>query len=458
MKLHHLLLPSLALGAGALLTATAPDAAGYNLLGFSLDLNQRDFRVFNNFSDPSANNNQDLDDNFPGYRGAIMAIWKAHVEWQSVAHGTGDGDSTQPGGLGSGSANFDPSFQGESPLPGGIDENIHSEISGCSGGLYAFTEQPDADGWRVRYYACVAWADGPDGQLNPGEIDLQGVACHQAGHAAGLGHSVDHDASMYAVVTGTGVSLRSIESDDRSGIMAAYGSAGANKPRIDQVIVVGDVLTVNGAHFSPNDNQIWFTRGGPGGDGYPVKATGLPSNGLQLTCIIPPEAGKGDILVRRGATAHQDLSAAHPSYLAETCFDPTSYCTTTPNSVGPGAIMSSRNMPSSTEQLFTLEVDGGPPNQFGIFYYGTDQIATPYGEGVRCVGGGNLGVFRLPVLNFDPFGMVGLMVDWNVIPVGGGPGEWFTGDTWYVQFWYRDPTGGPSGFNFSDALSLTVCH
>jgi hypothetical protein len=458
VKLRRLLLPGLALAGGAALSLTAPDAAGYTLLGFSLDLDQRDFRVHNNFSDPSANNNEDLDECFPGYRGAIMAIWKAHVEWQSSVHGTGDGDPTQPGGIGSGGANFDPSFQGEAPGPGGIDDNIHSELSGCAGGLYAFTEQPDSGGWRARYYGCVAWADGPGGQLDPNEIDLQGVACHQAGHAAGLGHSTDHDASMYAVVTGTGVSLRSIETDDASGIKAIYGSAGANKPRIDQVVVVGDTLTVHGDHFSPSDNQIWFTRGGPGGDGYPVKATGLASNGTELSCIIPPEAGQGDLLVRRGATAHQDLSAAFPTLLAETCFQPTSYCTTTPNSVGPGAIISSRNMPSATEQLFTLEVDGGPPNAFGIFYYGSDQIATPYGDGVRCVGGGNLGVFRLPVLNFDPFGMVGLMVDWNVSPAGEGPGEWLIGDTWNVQFWYRDPLGGPAGFNFSDALSFTVCY
>jgi hypothetical protein len=30
-------------------------------------------------------------------------------------------------------------------------------------------------------------------------------------------------------------------------------------------------------------------------------------------------------------------------------------------------------------------------------------------------------------------------------------------DTRYFQIWYRDPTGGSSGFNLSNGLEITFC-
>lgn len=29
--------------------------------------------------------------------------------------------------------------------------------------------------------------------------------------------------------------------------------------------------------------------------------------------------------------------------------------------------------------------------------------------------------------------------------------------TWNLQFWYRDPLGGFTGFNFSDGIEVTFC-
>ena len=42
-----------------------------------LGVDQRDFRLFNNFQDASANNNVTPHPQFPGYVGADMAVWKA---------------------------------------------------------------------------------------------------------------------------------------------------------------------------------------------------------------------------------------------------------------------------------------------------------------------------------------------------------------------------------------------
>jgi hypothetical protein len=56
------------LGLAALLLGPAPTSSGFGLIGDSLSLSQRDFRVFNNFGDATANDNLTPDDNFPATR------------------------------------------------------------------------------------------------------------------------------------------------------------------------------------------------------------------------------------------------------------------------------------------------------------------------------------------------------------------------------------------------------
>ena len=59
-------------------------------------------------------------------------------------------------------------------------------------GVLAFTEAPGSDGWRIRYYSFWLWVDGPgDGFTGANNrTDIQGIACHEYGHALGMGHSV----------------------------------------------------------------------------------------------------------------------------------------------------------------------------------------------------------------------------------------------------------------------------
>jgi hypothetical protein len=44
-----------------------------------------------------------------------------------------------------------------------------------------------------------------------------------------------------------------------------------------------------------------------------------------------------------------------------------------------------------------------------------------------------------------------------LLEVMSGPGHIHPFATWNFQFWYRDPLGGPAGFNFSDGLEVTLC-
>ena len=69
-----------------------------------------------------------------------------------------------------------------------------------------------------------------------------------------------------------------------------------------------------------------------------------------------------------------------------------------------------------------LECYGAVPNQFGIFYYGPNQIQVPFGDGFRCVGAGLLGTYRLPVQQADSFGDVYCPLDFNSPPASGGGG------------------------------------
>ena len=94
--------------------STPADTAGFSLTGDVLGLDQRDVRVLNNFSDPSANDNTTPHPDFPSVNGATRALWKAHLEWSSV------------------------------PFAG----SVHCEFQDMGGGLLAFVETPPSTAGR----------------------------------------------------------------------------------------------------------------------------------------------------------------------------------------------------------------------------------------------------------------------------------------------------------------------
>lgn len=313
MKIKHLLLPGAALGAAALMLLPQQSDA-FVTLGFSLPLGQRDLRVFNNFVDAAANNNLTPHANFPGYFGAPMAIWKGAVEWGSELHGNGQGDAHQSGGLGSGGANFDPSWQGLATAVGGINDNICSALNADGGGVLAFVESPGSNGWRMRFYENHTWNDGPSASIGGG-MDIQGIATHEYGHSLGLGHTNVSGSTMQGVASGNGVQDRSIGPDDIAGVQSIYGVKSASKPRITGVTVnPNDTITITGTNFSATGNQVWFTQAGEGGTGNPVMVTGVTSSagGTVITVTPPANAGPGDVLVRNNGTGHANLSNAWP--------------------------------------------------------------------------------------------------------------------------------------------------
>ena len=128
-----------------------------------------------------------------------------------------------------------------------------------------------------------------------------------------------------------------------------------------------------------------------------------------------------------------------------------SYCPSLPNTSGNSATLSGTGLPSVVLNELTLQVQGAGVQKFGLFFNGVAPQSIFAGEGVLCVSGPK----RIyPLLVTDATGATSLSLDLTGAPFEGSVQA---GDTRYFQFWFRDPLGGPAGFNFSDGLEVEFC-
>lgn len=128
------------------------------------------------------------------------------------------------------------------------------------------------------------------------------------------------------------------------------------------------------------------------------------------------------------------------------------------NSSGRGGSLAACHSASVTADDLTLDATFLPAGQSGLVFMGPSTIAPiPFGDGLRCVDGGGVGLFRFPVHASDPEGSFtegpGIVAHSHAsFPPAGGIEA---GDTWSFQAWYRDPAGPcGSGFNTSQALAI----
>jgi len=171
-----------------------------------------------------------------------------------------------------------------------------------------------------------------------------------------------------------------------------------------------------------------------------------------------PEMGTATLGLFKTGTPDSVTGAVLAPLGDRDCFS-TNYCTTSPTSFGPGAVMSSSGSMRISDNTFQLIAMGAVPGEFGLFYYGPDQVSLPFGDGTQCVGAGTRGLFRLhPPIRAAFDGLVLRLLDFTVPPAGSGPGAISAGESWNFQYWFRDPLGpGGSGFNLSDGLQATFC-
>ena len=169
-------------------------------------------------------------------------------------------------------------------------------------------------------------ADGPS--FIPGnQFDLQGVMCHEYGHALGLGHSTVGSATMFPSASQGSTGIRSIATDDVNGVRCVYGDEANDKPRIESSTVNGNTLELFGANFSAFNNQVWFTRASNSSTGSDprVIASSVASTqaGTAISVNIPAAAGPGNVMVvASGAANGSDMSNAWPFSLTDGFGDP----------------------------------------------------------------------------------------------------------------------------------------
>jgi predicted carbohydrate-binding protein with CBM5 and CBM33 domain len=127
----------------------------------------------------------------------------------------------------------------------------------------------------------------------------------------------------------------------------------------------------------------------------------------------------------------------------------TNFCVGAPNSANPGgAQISASGSSSVSANDLVLRATQLPAGKPGIFFYGSNQVQVPFGDGFRCVST-DLTRLTAPIIS-DASGTLNLGVDYS----GPGGGGLTPGATRHLQAWYRDVAGGPAGFNLSDGLSV----
>lgn len=131
------------------------------------------------------------------------------------------------------------------------------------------------------------------------------------------------------------------------------------------------------------------------------------------------------------------------------------YCTPTPNSTGSPAYIGMTGSMSFSRADTVLTVMDAPPGNVGVFFFGRDKAQIPFGNGTLCISPLDHGLYTLrPPVVISRAGQADKLLDFRTLLMGGRIADH---STWSFQFWYRDPQGGGSGTNLSNALRATFC-
>jgi predicted outer membrane repeat protein len=216
-----------------------------------------------------------------------------------------------------------------------------------------------------------------------------------------------------------------------------------------------------------NQDPRWVDPLGPDG------IAGTADDDLRLSCLSPYIDAGANSLVGGGSidlsgnprfvddpavpdtgTGGAPIVDFGPYEFACGCSDVQSYCSALPNSTGASAAIGWSGSTSLFANSFTLLASGAPPLKSGLFFYGATQVNLPWGDGIRCVGGS---LQRLAVLQTDASGSASFPLDFTLPPASSGPHAILPGSSWNFQFLFRDPAGGPAGWNTTDALAASFC-
>lgn len=144
--------------------------------------------------------------------------------------------------------------------------------------------------------------------------------------------------------------------------------------------------------------------------------------------------------------------AASPT--GESCGSVSKYCPATPNSTGmPAEIGVTGSLSISANDTY-LHAFNLPASRFGHFIWGFKKTNLPFGNGRLCVSPFTPGLHTIG--SPAQTGLDGEAVRFLDFTQPGA-GYILPGDTWYFQYWFRDPGGGGLRFNLSDAVAVEFC-
>jgi hypothetical protein len=188
---------------------------------------------------------------------------------------------------------------------------------------------------------------------------------------------------------------------------------------------------------------VWieiYNATGYGGDDYFWETAYLdPVRGLPGSASAPTAPGNGWSFSYGVELAMRLLARSEVGH---------QYCTANPNSTGFAADLTASGTASSSAG--NLQLTSAPvPNQNGVFFHGMNQTQVPFGNGYMCVQGG--------------------ITRGEVVAASGNSASYrydnsntahsmsaFIGSSRQFQHWFRDPMGGGSSFNLSNAISITI--
>jgi hypothetical protein len=126
------------------------------------------------------------------------------------------------------------------------------------------------------------------------------------------------------------------------------------------------------------------------------------------------------------------------------------HCSSTPNTTGAAALIRAEGSLDVSTGSLALVAQPIPSNQFGLFFFGANEIApAALGNGFRCIGSPFI---RLPIGQADASGRLSFTIDWND---PGPAGAITSGSTFSFQAWFRDPTAAGATYDASDAVRVT---
>lgn len=341
----------------------------------------------------------------------------------------------------------------------------------------------------------------PDGAVDAGGNRYWNAtdACCDFGNTG-----IDHSGMLRALIDSTKANF---SVDDRRVWIIGHSNGGfmAYRMACDHADSVAAIVSLAGATFDDpnqcapvepvhvlqihgtNDGTILYGGGNIGGNTYPGAIesvetwaaydgcdivpdnsapnidldAGIPGNDSSVTRYLSQcsPGGSGELWTIHGGAHVPDLSDSFSRQVVEYLYAHpkpgagSNYCQSSANSSGAAAVMDAFGSASLAANDLALFASGLPANQFGIFYYGPEEQSLVFGNGTRCVGPGNVGVFRLALQNSGADGVLYQPLDYSDPPQTDG--QITAGSTWKFQAWFRDPQAGGASFDLSDGYSIT---